>query len=199
MSGFWESLAFIWLAEMGDKTQLVALAFAARFTAGVVLLGVFVATLLVHLFSVAIGELLGLALPTFWITLAAGAAFIGFGIWTLRGDEIDDGQVQVRSRFGPFLTVAITFFLAELGDKTMLATVTLASQFQSFIPVWLGSTIGMVIADGIAVIVGQVAGKRLPERAIQLGAAVVFLVAGALTIWGAFAGWSITGEIDPNR
>jgi putative Ca2+/H+ antiporter (TMEM165/GDT1 family) len=194
MSGFWSSFVFILLAEMGDKTQLVALAFAARFSAKTVLLGVFAATLLVHLFSVAIGELLGLALPTFWITLAAGVAFIGFGIWTIRGDELDDDTTESKFRFGPFLTVAITFFLAELGDKTMLATVTLASQFQSFIPVWLGSTLGMVIADGVAVVVGMVAGKRLPERAIQLGAAAIFILSGIVTIWGAFAGWSLSGS-----
>src|SRR3954470_2340427 len=118
MLAFWQSLVFIALAEMGDKTQLVALAFATRFSARVVLAGVFAATLAVHLFSVAIGELLGLALPTFWISIAAGLAFIGFGIWTIRGDNVDDEETQKHSRFGPFMTVAITFFLAELGDKT---------------------------------------------------------------------------------
>lgn len=186
MFGFWQSLLFIALAEMGDKTQLVAMAFAARYSARIVLAGVFVATLLVHLFSVAIGELLGLALPTFWIAIAAGIAFIGFGIWTIRGDDVDDDEVHKTSKFGPFLTVAITFFLAELGDKTMLATVTLASQIQDFIPVWLGSTLGMVIADGIAIVVGAVAGKKLPERAIQLGAAAVFILSGIVTIASAF-------------
>jgi Ca2+/H+ antiporter, TMEM165/GDT1 family len=185
MLGFWQSLLFIALAEMGDKTQLVALAFASRFSARLVLAAVFVATLLVHLFSVALGELLGLALPTFWIAIAAGLAFIGFGIWTLRGDEADDGDVK-HERFGPFMTVAITFFLAELGDKTMLATVTLASQLHSFVPVWLGSTLGMVVADGLAIIVGAVAGRRLPERAIQIGAAAVFILSGVVTLASAF-------------
>ena len=140
MFAFWQSLIFIALAEMGDKTQLVALAFATRYRARVVLAGVFVATLVVHLISVGIGEVLGLVVSPFWLTLAAGAAFIGFGIWTLRGDKLDDDDTSVMRRFGPFLTVAIAFFLAELGDKTMLATVTLASQFQEFVPVWIGST-----------------------------------------------------------
>jgi len=185
MNGFWQSLVFIALAEMGDKTQLVAMAFATRFSARLVLAGVFAATLAVHLFSVAIGELLGLALPTFWISIAAGLAFIGFGIWTIRGDKVDDEETQKRSRFGPFMTVAITFFLAELGDKTMLATITLASQFQNFIPVWLGSTLGMVVADGLAIAIGAVAGKRLPERAIQLAAAAVFILSGVVTLAGA--------------
>jgi putative Ca2+/H+ antiporter (TMEM165/GDT1 family) len=186
MVGFWQSLIFIALAEMGDKTQLVALAFAARFSARLVLAAVFAATLAVHLFSVAIGELLGLALPTFWIAIAAGLAFIGFGIWTIRGDDLDDDETGKPHRFGPFMTVAVTFFLAELGDKTMLATVTLASQLQDFIPVWLGSTLGMVVADGLAIVVGAVAGRKLPERAIKLAAAGVFIISGVLTLMSAF-------------
>jgi putative Ca2+/H+ antiporter (TMEM165/GDT1 family) len=84
------------------------------------------------------------------------------------------------------MTVAVTFFLAEIGDKTMLATVTIASQQQSFIPVWLGSTVGMVIADGLAIIVGAVLGKRLPERLIQLIAALIFIGSGIFTIIEAF-------------
>jgi putative Ca2+/H+ antiporter (TMEM165/GDT1 family) len=85
-------------------------------------------------------------------------------------------------RFGPFLTVAIAFFLAELGDKTMLATVTLASQFQDAFPVWIGSTLGMVIADGLAVILGLTLGKRLPTTAIKYGSAAVFIVSGVATL-----------------
>ena len=182
MLAFLQSLLLIALAEMGDKTQLVALAFATRFSARVVLAGVFVATLVVHLFSVAVGEALGVMLPTFWLTLAAGAAFIGFGLWTLRGDTLDDVRPSAARRFGPFLTVAIAFFLAELGDKTMLATVTLASQLRDAVPVWIGSTLGMVVADGIAVVIGLVIGKRLPTRAIKYGSAGVFIVSGLATL-----------------
>ena len=186
MTAFLVSLFFVCIAEMGDKTQLVALAFATRYKATVVLWGVFLATLAVHLFSVAIGELLGLALPTFWINLAAGVAFVGFGLWTIRGDELDDDERARGGRFGPMMTVAVTFFLAELGDKTMLATVTIASQQHSFLGVWLGSTLGMVIADGLAIVVGKVLGKRLPERAIKYGAAAVFILSGVFTFVAAF-------------
>ena len=183
MLAFLQSLVLIALAEMGDKTQLVALAFATRFSARVVLAGVFVATLVVHLFSVAIGEALGVMLPTFWLTLGAGAAFIGFGLWTLRGDTLDDDdRPSAARRFGPFVTVVIAFFLAELGDKTMLATVTLASQLRDALPVWIGSTLGMVVADGIAVIIGLVIGKRLPTRAIKYGSATVFILSGIATL-----------------
>ena len=193
MLAFWQSLLFIALAEMGDKTQLVALAFAMRFSFGAVLGAVFVATLLVHLFSVGIGELLGVALPTLWITIAAGLAFIGFGVWTLRGDTLDEDDTRTSSRYGPFLTIAITFFLAELGDKTMLATVTLASQLRDFGPVWIGSTLGMVVADGVAMAIGVLAGRRLPSRVIKYGSATIFIVSGILTLAGPLLGWRLPG------
>ena len=182
MSAFWQSLIFITIAEMGDKTQLVSLAFATRFSPGLVLSAVLAATLLVHLLSVAIGELLGLALPTFWLAIGAGLAFIGFGIWTLRGDTLEDEEAKAGARFGPFMTVAVTFFIAELGDKTMLATITLASQNQAFVPVWIGSSLGMVAADGIAILVGALVVRGLPERPIRYGAAAIFLISGIWTI-----------------
>lgn len=188
MIAFWISLFYVFAAEMGDKTQLVALAFATRFKASIVMAGVFGATLLVHLFSVLIGEVAGIALPVFWIKLLAGLAFIGFGLWTLRGDEIDEDEQSKTGRFGPLLTVATTFFLAELGDKTMLMTITVASQYQSFVAVWLGSTVGMVLADGLAIIVGQVMGKNLPEKAVKYGAAAVFILSGIYSLYDAFAG-----------
>lgn len=182
MTAFWIALFFVLVAEMGDKTQLVALAFATRFRASTVIAGVFLATFVIHLFSVAIGEAAGRALPVFWINLLAGLAFIGFGIWTLKGDEFNDEESLSKGRFGPLVTVAVTFFIAELGDKTMLATVTIASQQHSFIGVWLGSTLGMVIADGLAIIVGKVVGKKLPEKAIKYGSALVFIASGLFTI-----------------
>jgi Ca2+/H+ antiporter, TMEM165/GDT1 family len=182
MHPFVVAFLLVFIAEMGDKTQLVALAFATRYAARTVLAGVFGATLLVHLFSVVLGELVGLALPVFWVKLLAGLAFIGFGLWTLRGDTVDEDTAASAPRFGPVLTVAIAFFLAELGDKTMLATVTIASQQHAFVGVWLGSTLGMVVADGLAILVGKVLGKQLPEQAIKYGAAAIFLVTGMVTL-----------------
>jgi len=182
MTALLASFFFIFAAEMGDKTQLVALAFATRYNARTVLIGVTVATLLVHLFSVLVGEILGINLPAFWIGIAAGLAFIGFGLWTLRGDEINDEEKVKEHRFGPIVTVGITFFLAEIGDKTMLATITLSSQYQQFVPVWIGSTLGMVVADGLAVILGTVLGKRLPEKLIKIGAALLFIGTGIFTL-----------------
>ncbi|PKM42453.1 MAG: hypothetical protein CVV03_09840 [Firmicutes bacterium HGW-Firmicutes-8] len=189
MDAFFASLFFITVAEMGDKTQLVALAFATRYKVREVITGIFTATLLVHLFSVVVGQFLGRAVPFAYIQFLAGVSFIGFAVWTLRGDELDD-EHKKKSKFGPFLTVAIAFFLAELGDKTQLATISLAakystgaiSQYSSFVQVWLGSTLGMVIADGLAIIVGIVMGKRLPERIIKWGSAAIFFGFGVVTL-----------------
>jgi putative Ca2+/H+ antiporter (TMEM165/GDT1 family) len=191
MTGEWTStfglsVFFVLIAEMGDKTQLVALAFATRYPTKTVISGVFWATLAVHLFSVALGEAAGLALPVFWIRLLAGLSFVFFGLWTLRGDELTEEETSRIKRFGPFMTVAVTFFLAELGDKTMLTTVTIASQHHNFVAVWIGSTLGMVIADGLAIMVGKVLGKRIPERLIKFGAAAIFILAGAYTVLDAF-------------
>ena len=187
MYAFWISLLFVFAAEMGDKTQLVALAFATRYKTSIVLSGVFIATILVHLVSVAIGEAASFALPVFWIKIAAGVAFVLFGLWTLRGDTHDEDEQNSLPMFGPLLTVATTFFIAELGDKTMLMTITIASQHDSFVGVWLGSTVGMVLADGLAIIVGKVMGKNLPESVIKYGAAAIFILSGIYTLYEAFA------------
>ena len=188
MDPFVQSTTLIALAEMGDKSQLAALAFATRFSAPLTLAAIAVATLLVHLLSVIAGEAMGLALPTTWIQLLAGCAFIGFGLWTLRGDSYDDDASRKIHRFGPFFTVATTFFVAELGDKTMLATVTLGSQLNAFTAVWLGSTLGMVAADALAIGVGQVLGRHVPERAVRLVAAAIFFCFGGWSVLEALAG-----------
>jgi putative Ca2+/H+ antiporter (TMEM165/GDT1 family) len=182
MLAFWQSLGLIFVAELGDKSQLVALAFATRYRPLVVIAGVTAATLLVHLGSVVLGRSLDALLPDPWLGVLAGAAFIGFGLWTLRGDRLDDDPSKQRRRWGPFLTVTGTFFIAELGDKTMLATVTLAAREASFVGVWLGSTVGMVAADAVAIWAGVALGRRLPERTIRYGAAAVFLITGVITI-----------------
>ncbi|MBB5494952.1 putative Ca2+/H+ antiporter (TMEM165/GDT1 family) [Nocardiopsis metallicus] len=175
------STAAIFIAEMGDKTQLVAMSLATRYRVLTVILGITVATAVVHLGSVLIAEVLGAAIPTDWLTLAAGLAFLVFGLWTLRGDEMtdkDEERAASRRIRSGFMTVALVFFVAELGDKTMLATITVGTQYHWF-PVWIGSTIGMVAADAIAIAIGAVLGKKLPERVIQIGAAALFFVAGA--------------------
>ena len=175
------SFAVIFVAELGDKSQLMALTFATRFRPMPVLVGITVATALVHLVSVGIGFGLGTALPTGWISLIAGLAFLFFGAWTLRGDTLTDverGRAE-RATGSAMLAVGGAFFLAELGDKTMLATITLATQHGWF-GTWIGSTLGMVAADALAILVGRLLGRHLPVKIVKYGAAALFAIFG---IW----------------
>jgi putative Ca2+/H+ antiporter (TMEM165/GDT1 family) len=175
MNAFWLSLGLVFLAELGDKTQLVALLLATRFKAGVVLTGIFVATLAVHALSVALGGATGQLVPRAWFYFLSGLSFCCFGRLTWQGDTLGDEDSYSSRRYSsPFVIVFITFFLAELGDKTMLSTVTLAAS-HDLVPVWFGSTLGMVISDAMAIWVGRVLGKQLPERTIKIGAAAIFV------------------------
>ena len=177
------SFGVIFVAELGDKSQLMALAFATRYRAVPVLIGITIATALVHLISVVIGGVLGAALPTSWITLAAGIAFLGFAAWTLRGDQLssDEAGRADRSTRSAVVAASAAFFLAELGDKTMLATITLATT-QGLVGTWIGSTAGMVAADALAILVGQQLAKRVSEKVIRYAAAASFVVFGALIV-----------------
>jgi putative Ca2+/H+ antiporter (TMEM165/GDT1 family) len=184
------SFGAIFLAELGDKSQLMALAFATRFRPLPILIGITVATALVHAVSVVIGALLQVSLPTGAISVAAGILFLAFAAWTLRGDQLDDDderRVTQASDRSAVTAASVAFFLAELGDKTMLATITLATKYGA-LGVWLGSTVGMVVADALAIVVGRQLGTRLPERAIRIGAAALFVVFGVVLIaegmWG---------------
>jgi putative Ca2+/H+ antiporter (TMEM165/GDT1 family) len=180
MTVFLTTLGLIGAAEMGDKTQLLTLALAARFPLGAVLGGVLVATLLNHALAVAVGGAALLVVPASLLQAAAGLSFIGFGLWTLRGDRLTGNEER---RVGPpLVTVAVSFFLAEVGDKTQLATAALAAQATSLVPVWLGSVLGMLLADGLAVAVGHLLGRRLPERPLKIGAAALFLLFGILLL-----------------
>lgn len=183
MDAFLISLAVIFVAELGDKSQLMALAFATRYRPVTILIGITIATGLVHAASVLVGALLGGSLPTDAIKVGAGVAFLGFAAWTYRGDSLSDDEASRagRSARSAVLAVAIAFFLAELGDKTMLATVTLATT-NGLLGTWVGSTVGMVAADALAIVVGAALGRKLPERAIRIGATASFVLFGLLLI-----------------
>lgn len=182
-AAFFYPLFWVFVAELGDKTQLVALCFATRFNTRTVMAGVFGATLVVHIGSVVLGGVADRLLPAEWVTFAAGLAFIGFGMWTIRGDELDDESCQNKQGRSPFWIVATTFFLAELGDKTMLTTVAQAAVYPKHaVEVWIGSSLGMVVSDGLAILAGRLLGHRLPERAVRTGAAILFFIFGALSL-----------------
>jgi putative Ca2+/H+ antiporter (TMEM165/GDT1 family) len=187
MTAFVISLIVIFVAELGDKSQLMALTFATRFRALPVLAGITAATAIVHLVSVLLGAAVGAVVPTGPISILAGIAFFGFAAWTLRGDELseDERRRAAAASRSAILAVGGAFFLAELGDKTMLATVTLAADNPGsidLIGVWAGSTVGMVAADALAIGAGRLLGTRLPERAIKIGAAVAFAAFGVLLV-----------------
>jgi Ca2+/H+ antiporter, TMEM165/GDT1 family len=197
------SFGVVFVAELGDKSQLMALTFATRYRPLPVLVGITLATAVVHLLSVVVGHGLGTALPTAWISLAAAVAFVGFGAWSLRGDRLSPAERAKAERAGgsAVLAASVAFFLAELGDKTMLATITLATQHDS-VGVWLGSTVGMVAADGLAIAVGRQLGRRLPERTIKAGSAALFFLFGgwlALDATGQLTGrseWAVLAGVD---
>jgi putative Ca2+/H+ antiporter (TMEM165/GDT1 family) len=180
------SLAVVFVAELGDKSQLITMTYALRHRWWVVLSGVAVAATLVHGLSVAIGHFLGLTLPERPIAFAGAIAFLLFAIWTWREGRTGDDDDVVRIAEPRFVIFAIvsSFVLAELGDKTMLATVTLASD-HNWLGVWIGATVGMVLADGVAIAAGVLLHKRLPEGFLHRLASMLFLVFG---LWLLFDG-----------
>lgn len=184
MEAFITASLFVVLAEMGDKTQLLGMAFAARYRWQTVMLGVFAATVLNHLFAVLVGSYITNYVPMSTVQIVASLSFIIFGLWTIRGDQLE-GEDRERS-MSPFWTVAVAFFIAEMGDKTQLATIALAAKFQSeIIPVWMGTTLGMMIANAIGILIGVVLGKQIPERLVKWGASLIFILFGMLGLYDA--------------
>jgi Ca2+/H+ antiporter, TMEM165/GDT1 family len=182
------SFAVIFVAELGDKSQLMALTFATRYRTVPILIGITIATALVHAVSVLLGAVLAVSLPTSALNIAAGVAFLGFAAWTLRGDTLSEDEAAKAERMSnrsAIVAASGAFFLAELGDKTMLATITLASTHGAF-GVWLGSTVGMVVADALAIVVGRLLGRRLPERTVTIFASVMFVLFGVVLLLEGF-------------
>ena len=185
------ALAFgaIFIAEFGDKSQLLILAFATRYPARPVVIGVVLAATIIQGISVAVGAAAGSVLPPGVVEVVSGLAFLAVAAWTLLGD--DDGEADKDAPSGRrlagmalVLTVAAAFVASELGDKTMLATFALAAQ-QGALPTWIGSTAGEVAANLVAVVVGRQAGHRLSPRMIRIGSAALFALAGAAVLIGA--------------
>jgi putative Ca2+/H+ antiporter (TMEM165/GDT1 family) len=184
------SFGLIFVGEMGDKSQLMALTFATRYRLRSVILGMLVAIAALIGLAVGLGAALGNLLPTDWIRLAAAVLFIGFGLWALRGDGEEDEEHAVKERRSGFLTVVGAMFLAELGDKTMIMSMTLGSQYNGW-GVWIGGTAGMLAADLLAVFAGVWVARHVPERFVRYGSAVVFIVLGLFL--GVAAVRSLTG------
>lgn len=185
MEAFWVSTAVVTLAEMGDKTQLLAFLLAARFKKPLpIILGILVATLLNHSLAGVIGLWITQALSPQWLRWLLGLSFIGMAIWALIPDKIQDSDMRLTRRWGVFGATLVTFFLAEMGDKTQISTVALAANYAAPITVVLGTTLGMLIADVPAVFLGDKFAARIPMRWVHGVAAAIFAVLGVLALFG---------------
>lgn len=184
------SAGVVALAEIGDKTQLLAFLLAARFKKPVpIILGILVATVLNHGLAGAVGAWITHNVSPEILRWVLGASFIGMAIWTLIPDEIEDEETQIARRLGVFGATLVTFFLAEMGDKTQIATVALAAHYPDPVMVVIGTTLGMLIADVPAVFIGDKLANKIPMRLVHAIAAAVFAGLGIATLLGVASGF----------
>lgn len=182
MEAFLVSTGLVALAEIGDKTQLLALVLAARFRRPwPIIAGILVATLANHALAGALGSWLTSIIAPQVMRWTLGISFIAMGLWTLRPDKAEEAPASAGS-LGVFGTTLIAFFVLEIGDKTQIATIALAAKYASLFAVVAGTTLGMMIANVPAVLVGEAAARKLPMRAIHIVAATIFIVLGVLAL-----------------
>ena len=188
MESLFVSMGVVALAEIGDKTQLLAFILAARFKKPVpIILGILAATLVNHGLAGALGAWITSSVSPEVLRWVLGASFIGMAIWTMIPDKIEEEETQVAKRFGVFGATLVTFFLAEMGDKTQIATVAMAAHYASPWLVVIGTTLGMLIADVPAVFVGDKLANKIPMKLVHSIAAGVFAVLGVAILLGAGA------------
>jgi len=184
VNAFLVSTGVVALAEVGDKTQLLALVLAARFRRPLpIIAGIFFATLANHAFAGAVGQWLTQLVSPEVLRWILGLSFMAMGIWTLIPDKLDEGAKRDR-RLGAFGTTLIAFFLVEMGDKTQIATVALAARYDALAAVVMGTTLGMMIANVPAVMLGNFTAEKLPVRAIHIAAAILFALLGIAVLGG---------------
>jgi len=185
MDAFLVSTAIVALAEIGDKTQLLAFILAAKFRRPLpIVIGILVATLANHAFAAAVGTWLTTLMGPQTLRWVLGLSFIAMAVWTLIPDKLDEDDAKLP-RFGVFGATLIAFFLAEMGDKTQVATVALAAQYQVLIAVVAGTTLGMMIANVPAVLLGDRIAQRMPVKLVHSIAAAIFALLGIATLLGA--------------
>jgi putative Ca2+/H+ antiporter (TMEM165/GDT1 family) len=186
MEAFLISTGVVALAEIGDKTQLLALVLAAKFRKPVpIILGILAATLVNHAMAGAAGAWISAAIGPVAMRWILGISFVAMAAWTLIPDKLDDeGDRDKAPRFGVFGTTLVAFFLLEMGDKTQIATVALAAKYSSLVAVVAGTTLGMMLANVPAVLLGEVAAKKLPMQVVHRIAAGIFFVLGVSVLLG---------------
>ena len=186
MESFWVSTGVVALAEMGDKTQLLAFLLAARFKRPVpIIAGIFLATIVNHGLAGALGVWITTTLSPQIMRWVLGISFLAMAAWTLIPDKIEDEKSSMTTRFGVFGATLVTFFLAEMGDKTQVATVAMAAHYQDAWKVVAGTTLGMMIADVPAVFLGDKLSAKLSLKWLHAAAALVFAALGVATLMGA--------------
>lgn len=189
LEAFFVPTLIVALAEIGDKTQLLALVLAARYRKPwPIIAGIVVATLANHFAAGALGNWVSGLLSAQTLAWILAASFAAVALWTLVPDQLDDEESSTGNRLGPFLATLIAFFLAEMGDKTQVATVMLAAQYDAFVQVILGTTTGMLIANVPVVLVGNFAAERLPLDLIRRIAAAAF---GLMALYAAYEAWTL--------
>jgi putative Ca2+/H+ antiporter (TMEM165/GDT1 family) len=188
MEAFLVSAGVVALAEIGDKTQLLAFVLAARFKKPIpIIAGILAATLLNHGLAGALGAWITTAVSPGILRWVLGLSFIGMAVWTMIPDKIEEDETRTASRFGVFGATLITFFLAEMGDKTQLATVAMAAHYGTPLVVVIGTTLGMLIADVPAVFIGDKLASRIPMKLVHGIAAAIFALLGVATLLGSGA------------
>ncbi|MCC6708942.1 MAG: TMEM165/GDT1 family protein [Gammaproteobacteria bacterium] len=188
MEALFISTGVVALAEIGDKTQLLAFILAARFKKPVpIVLGILVATIVNHGLAGALGAWITSALSPEVLRWVLGLSFLAMAVWTLIPDEIEEDETRIASRMGVFGATLVTFFLAEMGDKTQVATVAMAAHYATPVLVVIGTTLGMLIADVPAVFVGDRLAARIPMKWVHGSAAAIFALLGCATLAGAGA------------
>lgn len=182
------STGVVALAEIGDKTQLLAFILAARFKKPVpIIIGILVATLVNHGLAGALGAWITATLTPEVLRWVLGLSFVGMAVWTLIPDKIEEEETRIAGKLGVFGATLVTFFLAEMGDKTQIATVAMAAHYATPLLVVIGTTLGMLIADVPAVFVGDKLANRIPMRLVHSIAAGIFALLGIATLLGAGA------------
>lgn len=185
MDAFLVSTGVVALAEIGDKTQLLAFILAAKFRKPLpIIAGVLVSTIINHGFAGALGAWITALLSPEILRWVLGLSFIGMAIWTMIPDKFDESDAKL-ARFGVFGTTVIAFFLAEMGDKTQFATIALAAQYHAVLPVVAGTTLGIMIANVPAVLLGDRIAHRMPVRVVHAIAALIFALLGVAALCGA--------------
>lgn len=179
MEAFLATFVVVFLAELGDKTQLLVMAFAAKFPWQQVLIGMTLGIFIVHALAVGVGSFVGSLIDPAVMEVVASLMFLAFGVWTLRSGDEEDEEAG-PGRYGPVLTVMMTFIVGEMGDKTQFAAMTMAAQYDSWPMVLLGAVVGMVLADSLGILAGAFLHRKLPARKMRYLSAGIFLFFGVL-------------------